>query len=66
MLILILIHVQYLQNLVFSFEKDSDGQNYSLSDSHQLIKKFPPSKFPIHPLPGEIPLPLNAILENPA
>ena len=42
MLILILIDVQYLQNVVFSFEKGLDGQNYPSSSSHYLIKK--PSK----------------------
>ena len=42
MLILILIDVQYLQNLVFSFEKGSDVQNPSLSDSHQ--QNFPSKK----------------------
>ena len=34
MLILILIDVQYLQNIVFSFEKGLNSQNYP-------IKKFP-------------------------
>ena len=48
MLTLILIYVQYLQNVVFSFEKSSNGH------------KKPPAKFPIAPT-GEIPLPLNAI-----
>ena len=43
MLILISIDVQYLQNIVFSFEKGSDGQNYSL-DSHHPIKNSLPSK----------------------
>ena len=41
MLILILIDVQYSQNAVFSFEKFSNRQNHSSSDSHHLIKKFP-------------------------
>ena len=41
MLILILINVQYLQNVVFSFEGGSNGQNHSSSGSHHLIKKFP-------------------------
>ena len=39
MQILILINVQYLQNVVFSFEKGLNGQNYSSSDFHHLIKK---------------------------
>ena len=34
MLIVILVDVQYLQNGVFSFEKGWNGQNHSLSDSH--------------------------------
>ena len=42
-LILILINVQYLRNVIFSFEKSSNGQIHS-SDSHHLIKKNPPSK----------------------
>ena len=58
MLILILIDVQYLQN-VFSFEKSSNGQNHS-SDSNHLITKFLPAKFHISPT-GGIPPPLNAI-----
>ena len=41
MLILILIDVQYLQNVVFGFEKGSNGQN------HHSIKNFFPAKFPI-------------------
>ena len=40
MLSLILIHVQYLQNVVFSFGEGSNGQNYSSSDTHLLIKFF--------------------------
>ena len=41
MLILILINVQYLQKIVFSFEKGSNGQNHSSSGSHYPIKKSP-------------------------
>ena len=41
MLILVLINVQYLQNVVFILEKGLGGQNLSLSDSHHLIEKFP-------------------------
>ena len=41
MLILILLNVQYLQNAVYSFEKGSNRQNHSLSDSHHLIEKSP-------------------------
>ena len=60
MAILILINVQYLQNVVFSFEKCWNGQNHYLSDSHHPIKKSP-AKFysphcrgnfiPTHPYP---------------
>ena len=41
MLILILINVQYLQNVFFSFEKGLNGQNHSSSDFYHLI--FPPT-----------------------
>ena len=44
MVILTLIDVQYSQNAVFSFEKGSDCQNLSSSDSHHKVKKFPPTK----------------------
>ena len=48
MLILILVDIQYLQNVAFSFEKSLNGQNYSPSDSHPLDKKDSPiAKFPI-------------------
>ena len=46
MLILILIDVQYSQNVVFSFEKGSNGQIHFFSDSHHLIKKSPLQNFP--------------------
>ena len=39
MLILILIDVPFLQNIVFRFEKGSNGQNHSCSPSHYPIKK---------------------------
>ena len=39
MLILILVDVQYLHNVGFSFEKGSNGQNHSFSDSYRLIEK---------------------------
>ena len=61
MLILILVDVQYLQNVAFSLEKDSGDQNHSWSDSHQLIKQFPAAKFPMLLHWGKSPLPLNAI-----
>ena len=35
---LILIGVQYLQNVAFSFKKGLNGQNHFSSDSHRLIK----------------------------
>ena len=38
--ILILIGVRYLQNVVFSFEKGSKGQNHSSSESQQPIKNL--------------------------
>ena len=37
MLILILIDVQYLNNVVFSFEKYSNGQNHSSSGPHHYL-----------------------------
>ena len=40
MLILILIDVQYLHNVSFSFEKGSNGQNRSMLDPHYSIKKL--------------------------
>ena len=60
MLILILIDVQYLQNLVFSFEKGSNVQNHSLSDSHHSKKNLP-AKFPIPLLREFSCLPLDTI-----
>ena len=38
MLILIFIEIQFLRNVVFTFEKGSNGQNHSSSDSHRQIK----------------------------
>ena len=60
MLILILIDFQYLQNVVFSFVKGLNGQMHYSSDSNHPIKKTP-AKFPIPPLGGNSPPPLNAI-----
>ena len=49
--ILISIDVQYLQNVVFGFEKGSKGQNHSLSDSQHPIKKSLKQPFPfLHPI----------------
>ena len=44
MLILILIHVQYSQNAVFSFEKFSNRQNHSSSVLTTWLKN-PPAVF---------------------
>ena len=52
MLIFILINVQYLQNVVFHFEKGSNGQNHSSSGSNHPIKKSP-ANFHIPPLEEE-------------
>ena len=43
MLSLILIDVQYSQNIVFSFEKCLNRQNHSSSDSTHRVKKSPSS-----------------------
>ena len=43
-LILILIDVQYLQNVVFYFDKGLNDQMHSSSDVHHLIKISTPSK----------------------
>ena len=44
-------NVQYLQNVVFVFEKGLSGQNHSLSDSHHPKDKCCPGKFLIPPTP---------------
>ena len=60
--ILIFINVQYLQNVIFSFEKGSNSQNHSTLGSHQPIKKIPLHKFPIPPsLVGDTSQSLDAI-----
>ena len=60
MLILILINVQYLQKVFFSFEKDLNGQNHFSSGSRQPIKKLPAAKFRIlPPTGGDSPHPLT-------
>ena len=41
MLVLISVDVQYSQNAVYGFEKFSNRQKHSFSDSHHLVKKFP-------------------------
>ena len=61
MLISILIDVQILIDLqkdAFYLEKGLNGQMHSSSDSHHLIKKSTPSKFPI-------PAPLGAGVSPP-
>ena len=40
MLIWILINVRYLQNVVFSFEKDSNGHNHSSGFHHRINKSL--------------------------
>ena len=52
MLILTLLDVQYLQNVVISFEKGLNGQNPSLSDLDHPIKNPPQQNFPSSPLGG--------------
>ena len=49
--------IQYLQNVVFGFEKGSIGQNSSSSDSHHSIKKCPCSKVSHYPPTEGIPPP---------
>ena len=47
MLILILIDVQYIQNVGFSFKEGPSGQNPSSSDTQNLLKNpFPAKNFP--------------------
>ena len=58
MLILILINVQYLQNVVFSSGEGANGQNHS-SPASQHPTNNPSAKFPIPT--GGIPPPLNTI-----
>ena len=55
MLILILINVQCLANVVFSFEKGSNSQKQSSSDFHNPIKNFLYSKICNCPHLGELP-----------
>ena len=51
MLIFALIDVQYLQNVVFSFEKGLNGLNYPSPGSHDPIKS-PEQNFCFPPLGG--------------
>ena len=64
MLILALINAQYLQSVVFTFEKSSNGQNCSSSDSQYPVKNSPQAKFLISPLLKESPHPLT-LFEKP-
>ena len=53
MLILILMDVQYLQNVVFTTGRGLNNQSHSLSGSHHMIKKVPTQQSfipPPHPL----------------
>ena len=48
MLILILLEIQYSQNVDFSFEKGSNGQNHSPSDSYSPDRRILPQlNFPL-------------------
>ena len=58
MLILILMDVQYLQNVVFSFEKGLNGPKHSPSDSHHPIQKLLWLNFPFPCNGGDSPNPL--------
>ena len=49
MLILVLIDLQYLQNVVFSFAKCLNSWNHFSSDFHHPIKKFTLWNFPFLP-----------------
>ena len=63
-LILVLIDVQYLQNVVFKFKIGSNGQNHSSLDFHHPVKNFTPSKISITHWVGGFPLLLKSNLEN--
>ena len=54
MLILILLDAQYLQKVIFSFEKGLNSQNHSSSGSQHPIKKFTPVKFSNPPNGGGV------------
>ena len=56
MLSLILIDDQYVQNVVLSVEKSSNGKNHSSSDSQHPTNKILSAKFPS---PPTISKPLN-------
>ena len=46
---MILLDVQYLQNVASSFEKSCNAQNHSSLGSHHLIKKSPQWRIPPSP-----------------
>ena len=46
-LLLILIDLQYVQNVILNFEKGSNGQKHSSSDSHNTTKKWTQQNFPL-------------------
>ena len=52
MLTLILIDLQYEQDIVFNFEKGSNGQNHSSSDFHNTTKKSTQQNFQLPQLEG--------------
>ena len=57
------IDVQYLQNVVLSFEKGLNGQNQSKTDFHHpMLKPLLSQKVPIAPVEGEISLPTPLML----
>ena len=58
MLILILIDIQYLQNIVFSFEKGSNGKKSLFVRVLPYDKKFTMQNLPFPPL-GGLPNPLT-------
>ena len=59
MLVLVLIDVRYIQNVVVSFEKGSNGQNHTSSDSHHPITHT--SSTISHPPPLTLPLTNKAV-----
>ena len=64
MLVLILIDVHYSKKAVLSFEKGSNNQNHSSSDSHHLVKKFHSKTSDSPPLRGSLPNSLS-LFEKP-
>ena len=60
-LILILIDVQYLQNVFFFFDKGSKGQNHAFQESHLPIRNHPSKYSHSSPTRGNFPLHLNVI-----